>query len=113
MDENPEECPANICKNLIDKADIIILSSGSQWTSLIPTYLFDGVNDAIRSNKHAKKYVIMNNIEDKDSYGVGSNDFIKIVTDRGLDLSNFTILENNDAVESLRQERHTPNLWYV
>ena len=105
MDENPSECPPNICKNLIDNADIIILSSGSQWTSLIPTYLFDGVNDAIKSNKHAKKYVIMNNIEDKDLTGCDSN-WILSKINKYIDLRDFVCVYNENAVDLLKYKQN-------
>lgn len=93
----------------VNNADLLVISTGTFWSSIYPTldYLdfYKYINDS-----RAKKIWAINNIEDKDSYGVGSNDFIKIVTDRGLDLSNFTILENNDAVESLRQENEDFNI---
>ncbi len=106
MDENPSECKPNICKNLIDNADIIILSSGSQWTSLIPTYLFDGVNDAIKSNKHAKKYVIMNNIEDRDLIGCDSN-WVLSQINKYIDLSNFACIYNSNAVDLLKYKENS------
>ena len=74
----------------VNNADLLVISTGTFWSSIYPTldYLdfYKYINDS-----RAKKIWAINNIEDKDSYGVGSNDFIKIVTDRGLDLSNFTI----------------------
>ena len=106
MDENPSECKPNICKNLIDNADIIILSSGSQWTSLIPTYLFDGVNDAIKSNKHAKKYVIMNNIEDRDLIGCDSN-WVLSQINKYIDLSDFACIYNSNAVDLLKYKENS------
>lgn len=103
MDENPSECPKNICKNLIDNADIIILSSGSQWTSLIPTYLFDGVNDAIKANTKAKKYVVMNNIEDRDLIGCDSTWVLSCIN-KYIDLSDFTGVFNENAVDLLKYD---------
>lgn len=105
MDENPDECEPNICKNIIKNADIIILSSGSQWTSLIPTYLFDGVNDAIKANKKAKKYVIMNNIEDRDLIGCDSN-WVLSQINKYIDLSDFACIYNSNAVDLLKYKEN-------
>lgn len=106
MDENPDECEPDICKNLIKNADIIILSSGSQWTSLIPTYLFDGVNDAIKANKKAKKYVIMNNIEDRDLIGCDSN-WVLSQINKYIDLSDFACIYNSNAVDLLKYKENS------
>ena len=106
MDENPNECEPDICKNLIKNADIIILSSGSQWTSLIPTYLFDGVNDAIKANKKAKKYVIMNNIEDRDLIGCDSN-WVLSQINKYIDLSDFACIYNSNAVDLLKYKENS------
>lgn len=106
MDENPDECEPDICKNIIKNADIIILSSGSQWTSLIPTYLFDGVNDAIKSNKKAKKYVIMNNIEDRDLIGCDSN-WVLSQINKYIDLSDFACIYNSNAVDLLKYKENS------
>ena len=105
MDENPDECEPDICKNIIKNADIIILSSGSQWTSLIPTYLFDGVNDAIKANKKAKKYVIMNNIEDRDLIGCDSN-WVLSQINKYIDLSDFACIYNSNAVDLLKYKEN-------
>lgn len=85
---------------LINEADIILFSSGTQWSSLIPTYMHRGFREAIHNSK-AKKYLIMNNIEDKDSIGVSAADFCRILDDY-LDINELTIVLNNKAVESMR-----------
>ena len=105
MDENPSECKPNICKNIIDKADIIILSSGSQWTSLIPTYIFDGVNEAIEANTHAKKYVIMNNVQDRDLIGCDSN-WILDKINKYINLKDFVCIYNKNAVDLLQYKNN-------
>lgn len=87
----------------VNKADLLVISTGTFWSSIYPTLDYLDFYNYI-NNAKCKKIWAMNNIEDKDSYGVGSNDFIRIVSERGLDLRDFTILENNDAVESLREE---------
>lgn len=61
----------SINMDLINKADIIIFSSGTQWSSLIPTYVHKGFYEAIRDS-NAKKYLVMNNCEDYDMVGVNA-----------------------------------------
>ena len=55
----------------------------------------------------------MNTEEDKDAYGVSSNMFIEYMENLGVDLSNFTIIENLDAIESLREENNKYDIRYA
>ena len=82
-------------------ADLIIISTGTFWSSIYPTIEYKDFYKYINKST-AKKIWAMDNNEDKDAYGVSSNDFIRIMEDCGLNLKDFTILENLDAVESLR-----------
>ena len=66
------------CKSKIEDADLIIFSSGTQWSSLIPTYKHVGFYDIIKKSK-AKKYLIMNKWPDQDMTGLGSEDIVKIL----------------------------------
>ena len=83
-------------------ADIIIFSSGTQWSSLIPTYFHTGFRELI-SSCAAKKYLVMNNIEDGDMYGVSSADICGIVSEY-IDLSDVAVVINDDAVPQMRME---------
>ena len=85
---------------LVKNADVIVFSSGTQWSSLIPTYMHKGFKEAVRESK-AKKYLVMNNIEDRDSIGVSSADFCGILADY-LDMSDITIVTNCNAVPSMQ-----------
>lgn len=98
-----EQNTFNICEQLISEADIIIFSSGTQWSSEIPTYMHKGFNEMIKSS-NAKKYLIMNNTEDKDMKGINSAELIKIVS-RYLDLRDTTIVYNEFAEFSMRDQR--------
>lgn len=62
----------------IDEADLIIISSGTQWSSLIPTYESEGFIDAIRSTS-AKVVMVMNRSPDKDAPGQSANDIINLL----------------------------------
>lgn len=88
--------------DVIESADMIVMSSGTFWSSLYPTLRYGSLYRYINASK-AKKYWIMNNEEDKDALGVGSNDFISILENLGLNLNDFTILQNEDACNSLKQ----------
>ena len=100
VDEDLEESDA--VSRVIREADIIIFSSGTQWSSLIPTYMHKGFRELI-SESHARKYLVMNNIEDGDMYGVSSADICGIVSNY-IDLSDVTVVLNEDAVPSMKLE---------
>lgn len=57
------------CKNKMLEADIIIFSSGTQWSSLLPTYGSKGFKETL-SVCRAKKYIVLNTSQDKDIKGV-------------------------------------------
>lgn len=87
--------------DLVQSADLIIISTGTFWSSIQPTIEYLDFYKYINSAK-AKKIWVMNNEEDGDSFGVNSLDFLRLMEESGLDLSAFTILLNQDARESLR-----------
>lgn len=86
-------------KELVKEADLIIFSSGTQWSSLIPTYMHQGFKEMIESSK-AKKYLVMNNKEDFDSKGVGADELLNIIN-KYLDLSDVKVVINDNADESM------------
>ncbi|MBQ6126558.1 MAG: YvcK family protein [Erysipelotrichaceae bacterium] len=86
-------------ESVIKEADLMIFSSGTQWSSLIPTYMHEGFNELIRSCK-AKKYLVMNNKEDLDCKGVGAEDLLQII-ERYLDLTDIKIVLNDNADSSM------------
>lgn len=95
----------------VSEADLIIISTGTFWSSIYPTleYLdfYKYVNES-----NAKKIWVMNTEEDKDSYGVSSNKFIKFMENLGLDLTKFDIIENIDGIDSLKQQNNKYNIVY-
>lgn len=95
----------------IDNADTIIISTGTFWSSIYPTLQFNNLYKFINES-NAKKIWIMNSEEDKDSYGVSSNEFIERFEKLGLDLSDFTIVENLDATSSLQEHNNKYNIKY-
>ena len=95
-----EDLPTpNKCENLIKNADIIIFSSGTQWSSLIPTYMHKNFKKYIKESK-AAKYIIMNNVPDKDMFGVDAEKLLKIVN-QYVDLSDFVGVFNYIAQDDM------------
>ena len=86
----------------IDSADLIIISTGTFWSSIYPTLEFGDLYKLINKNTHAKKVWALNCEEDKDSYGVSADEFIFHLRKLGLSLDDFTILVNTDACDILR-----------
>lgn len=101
VDEMPDRTidPKHTCEKILNDADIIIFSSGSQWTSLIPTYAQNGFNEIIKRSK-AKKYLVMNNVEDRDLYGCDADWVLEHVS-KYVDIDDFTIVLNENAIDSL------------
>lgn len=94
----------------IREANLIIISSGTFWSSIFPTLQYGELYKHINVS-NAKKIWIMNNEEDKDALGVTSNVFIDILSGLGLKLNDFCILQNRDACVSLRQDNENYNIF--
>lgn len=84
---------------LIEQADIIIFSSGTQWSSLIPTYMHQGFYKQIKAAK-AAKYLVMNNKEDRDMKGISASGMLNILQDY-LPLDDVKIIINSNADEPM------------
>ena len=96
----------------IEQADLIIISTGTMWSSIYPTLDYLDFYKLINKSK-AKKIWTINNEEDKDAYGVSSNDFIELLDNLGLNLRDFTILENKDSIDSLHLKNNNYNIVYA
>ena len=73
-----------LCQEATDAlltADLIILSSGTQWSSLIPTYESAGFKQIIHRCQ-GKIVMVMNREPDKDSPGQSASDIVKILVPR-------------------------------
>ena len=83
VDVNNEEMTPKMTSSSLQRiaeADLIIFSSGTLWSSLIPTYIHDGFVEAVAQSK-AKKYMVMNNQPDQDMTGVDAQGVLDIVKD--------------------------------
>lgn len=99
VDEGNDLTQVDSIKSIVEAADIIIFSSGTQWSSLIPSYLHSGLRKILASS-NAKKYLVMNNIEDHDMKGVSANDIVDILA-RYIPMDDVTAVVNDDAVSSM------------
>lgn len=81
-------------------SDLIIISTGTFWSSLYPTFHYGDLGHFVRSS-NAKKMWIMNNEEDGDSHGVTATDFYDHLS-HSVNLEEFTIITNTDAIPSLQ-----------
>ncbi len=79
----------------INDAEVIIFSSGTQWSSLIPTYISNGFKEAIANSK-AKKYLVLNNSIDKDIYGVSGDELLHTLN-KYLPMKDITTLVASDG----------------
>ena len=66
-------------KLALQEADLIISSSGTQWSSLIPTYISIGFREAYETS-NAMKFLVMNKTQDKDMLGVSASDICSTVS---------------------------------
>lgn len=99
VDEGTDLVKVKSCEELIKNADIIIFSSGTQWSSLIPTYMHSGFRKILEKSD-AKKYLVVNNVEDHDMKGVNADRIIEILG-KYIPLDSVTAVVNDDAVEGM------------
>lgn len=108
VDEETDLTKVRSVKSIVEDADIIIFSSGTQWSSLIPTYMHSGLRKILAAS-NAKKYVVINNIEDHDMYGVSADDVIEILG-RYIPVDDVKAIVNLDAMTSMNHITHVPAL---
>lgn len=101
VDEGVDPAKMRSCKSIIEEADLIIFSCGSQWSSLIPTYMHSGFRNMLSSSK-AKKYIIMNNTEDHDMKGVSADKMMEILS-RYIPVEDATAIVNLDAAQGMNK----------
>lgn len=101
IDEGTDLTKVRSCKSILEDADLIIFSSGTQWSSLIPSYMHSGLRKTLASSR-AKKYVIMNNVEDSDMKGVSADDIVDILR-LYIPVDDITAIVNLDAVPGMNR----------
>ncbi len=99
VDEGTNLSETKGCAEQIENADIIIFSSGTQWSSLIPTYIHRGLREMLEKSK-ARKYLVINNVEDHDMKGVSADKMIDILG-RYIPLDGVEAVVNLDAAAGM------------
>jgi 2-phospho-L-lactate transferase/gluconeogenesis factor (CofD/UPF0052 family) len=102
-DENRDDWPV-LCFEAwqsIVMSDLVILSAGTQWSSLIPTYASRGFSDAVR-NSGAKFLMVMNRVPDKDSPSQTASDIVNLLSPRFFDAGRLHVLTDMDAHPGMR-----------
>lgn len=107
VDASGKDSAPTLCleawKTILD-ADLILLSSGTLWSSLIPTYASSGFQAAIRDSK-AKIVMIMNRAPDKDALGQSASDLIDALVPRYYDPGRIHVLVDTNGHPDLRDVR--------
>lgn len=80
----------------IKEADMIIISTGTEWSSLIPTLKFSAISHEIDANLKATKIKVIDNEADGDAYGTNADEIIKVYNEM-VNMSRFIVLSNLDA----------------
>jgi hypothetical protein len=105
-DARGNESKPVLCQEAHDaliEADLIILSTGTQWSSLIPTYASSGFK-SVMDQCDAKIIMVMNRIPDKDSPGQSASDLIDILVPQYFPESRLHVLCDNTAHDLMRSE---------
>lgn len=61
----------------ISKADVLVMCPGTQYSSLFPSYMTEGIGSAVAMNKHAAKTIVTNIGEDLEIPLSTANDVIR------------------------------------
>lgn len=105
VDEAGNEALPQLCFEAwqaIVEADLIILSSGTQWSSLIPTYASRGFKAAIRASK-ARVVMVMNRAPDKDGPGQSASDIIDVLVPRYFDTDRVHVVADSTGHPGMRE----------
>lgn len=84
----------------IEEADLIIMSSGTQWSSLIPTYASSGFYEAISMSK-AKILMVMNRVPDKDAPNQSASDIINTLVPKYFPKGRINLLMDSNGHEMM------------
>ena len=98
-EDNPVLC-LEAWKVLVD-ADLVILSSGTQWSSLIPTYASDGFSTAMRDSR-AEVLMVVNRSPDQDSPGQSVSEIVGALVPRYFEPGRLHLLADRNGHSSMR-----------
>ena len=96
--------PNKLALNKILEADVIVFFAGTQWSSLIPTYVTNGMKDTIEVSK-ANKFLILNNENDTDMIDT-DNVFLYQILEKYLPMKEIKVIYNKDSVLEPPYQEH-------
>lgn len=96
-------------KEALYSADLIILSTGTQWSSLIPTYESEGFKDAIAASS-AKVIMVMNQKPDADSPGQSAEELLDILVPKYFDVGRLNVIIAANVHPLMRKVSDVTNL---
>lgn len=108
-DPDGNSCIPHLCLEAwqaIVEADLIILSSGTLWSSLIPTYASWGFTGAIKSSK-ATVIMVMNRAPDKDMPSCTASDIINALVPRYFDVDRLHVLTDTNSRPQMCELDHS------
>lgn len=100
FDINPDLNPNVV--SILEKSDLIIFSSGTQWSSLIPSYVHFEIMDFLKKTNKMLVF-ILNNTQDKDMKGIDAKQLVSYAT-KLLPLEKMHIIGNKDADDNLKMD---------
>ena len=88
-------------RSAIQKSDVLILSSGTQWSSLIPTYESVGFKE-LMDTYQGKIIMVMNRVPDKDAPGAGADDIISSIIPRYFKPGTIDLIVDSTSSDMMR-----------
>lgn len=101
---NGEPAKPHLCLEAwraIVEADLIVLSSGTLWSSLIPTYASEGFRSAINSSK-ASILMVMNRTPDRDSPGQSASEIVTALVPRYFEAGRLRVVADENSHPRMR-----------
>lgn len=88
--------------SVLSNSDLIILSAGTQWSSLIPTYASKGFKE-VMDNFNGKVIMVMNNVPDSDSPGQTASDIILNIVPKYFKRKQISVILDKRASDGMCQ----------
>jgi 2-phospho-L-lactate transferase/gluconeogenesis factor (CofD/UPF0052 family) len=104
LDADGKESMPELCLEAwraLVEADLVILSAGTQWSSLLPTYASRGFRAALRDSS-ADVVLVMNRTPDRDSPSQTASDIVDLLVPRYFDAGRLHVLLDTNGHPSMR-----------
>lgn len=98
---NIEPVLCDEAKEALLEADLIVMSSGTQWSSLIPTYVSKGFKETLAAAK-GKIVMVMNRQPDSDSPGQTASEIVKMIVPDFVPKGRVNLILDSSAHEQMK-----------